>query len=494
MLGRRLSSAVARRRALRIAAGSTLAITLAVVGAAPFSAAQETEGPTPITFDRTAYFTASLQDSIPPTLIEEVPPSAVCILVPDACTEDIKGIIDGLGLGEGLPFPETDDHLVPQVTVLPGTLPVSMLGGVPRHTSYLHFAVPAVPTGEEFSRFELVLHQTQPTFAIESPAFRAAVLAAISQAQATDPQLFVTLLQNIAAGDPALAEFEPTGIEACAVSAAWQEGASQDANTQPDRDCILGATGAFDEAAGTWTFDLTFLAQAWARGDLPNEGIVLGPVGAENLAFGDPDISTNFQISLAIPGNGATAAGVKVATAPIITDDGGFLDDVDNGGFEPGAIDDGGLGTGVSDGVDLGPVETAPGTRPGHRRRHRGSNAAVAARQLEPRAGRVVRVAAASARHGSGVHVRAGGRGRSRCGASPRWRIDEAGRAEKRRQPQTLRSRGRARADPKQARRVARRVDRLRRAPGRCMRSEARCARGDQQRQLRRRLRRHARR
>jgi hypothetical protein len=356
LLGRVRLGAAMRRRALRVAAVTTLALTGVVVAVAPGTSAQEADVQ-PVNFDRTAYFTTSLQKAVPPTLIEEVPPGVVCILQPDLCTDSIKNVINGLGLGEGLPIPETPDHLLPQITVLPGTVPVSMFLGVPRHVSYLHFPVPELPEGEEFSRFQLVLHQTQPTFAIESPAFRAAVLAAISQAAAPDPTQFTTLLENIAAGDPALAEFEPTGIEACAVAGSWTAGESQDAAAQPEVDCILGATGAYDPAAATWTFDLTFLAQAWAKGDLPNEGIALGPVGAENLAFGDPDISTNFQISLAVPGAGATAAGVIVETAPSFTEDvgdefgegdegfdeGGGLDE----GFDDGAIPD------VGDGFDL---------------------------------------------------------------------------------------------------------------------------------------------
>jgi hypothetical protein len=340
-----------RRVVYRAAAGIVLTVTFAVVGGVG-SAAQESPA-TPVTFDKIAMFTAPLTpDAIPPILIEEVPPSAVCIVEPELCNDTIKGLIDGAGLGEGVPVPRSPDFLLPPV-VVPDSIAVSMIGGVPRTNSYVRFALPSVPEGEEFSRFQLTFTQTQPTFAIESPAFRAAVLAAISQAQAPDPSVFADLLANIAAGDPALAEFEPTGIEVCAVTGTWDAGATQDAATQPERNCILGATGAFDPAAGTWTFDLTFVAQAWAKGELPNEGIVLSPVGADNLAFGDPDVSTNFQIALATAGSGAPT--ITVATAPIVTDDGGFLDEDDEFLDEP--VDDSGFGSDL--GTDI-PIDAFP--------------------------------------------------------------------------------------------------------------------------------------
>ena len=72
--------------------------------------------------------------------------------------------------------------------------------------------------------------------------------------------------------------------------------------------------------AGTWVFDLTFAAQAWTEGVdgevLANQGIMLRPLGAPNFAYGDPDFSTNWVVSLA----DSTATDAEPAPAGSIHD------------------------------------------------------------------------------------------------------------------------------------------------------------------------------
>ena len=82
----------------------------------------------------------------------------------------------------------------------------------------------------------------------------------------------------------------------------------------------------------TFTFDLTFAAQAWTEGvegqPFANEGILLRPVGAPNLAYGDPDLSTNWVVSLA-DGTAADAAlrpEIRYTTVPAPATDAGTPD------------------------------------------------------------------------------------------------------------------------------------------------------------------------
>lgn len=285
-----------------------LAVCVAGIGVAGAQSVQQDAA-----VARQAYFTHPLTDAAPPILFNGFPPSTVCLVaglvgVPQVCGDLIRSILDPLGLFDGLPLPATPDSQLAQPVVLPGTTPVGMLLGQERYVSLLQFPLPDLPEGERLGSFELVLHQDGLNFAIESPAFREIVLGVISQLEDADPAIFADILADVLAGDLPLIATNVTGIEACPLLEGWNAGDAQDAAMDgtrlPDSDCIRGTTGVFDPATSTWTFDLTFAAQAWTTGDadgevLANNGIILRPVGAPNLAYGDPDLSTNFLISLA---------------------------------------------------------------------------------------------------------------------------------------------------------------------------------------------------
>lgn len=265
----------------------------------------------PAKVTREAYFTYPLSDVTPPLLTAGFPPGTACLVAglagaAELCGPEVQQVAGVLGLSDGLPIPVTPDGEVAQ-PILPGTTPVGMLGGQPRYTSLVQIGLPVLPEGQRLASLELVLHQDGLSFALESPALRAVVLAALAQVEEQDPAtLAEDLSEALTSGD--LATDTITGIEACPATETWNggdaQGAAADGTRLPDVDCILGTTGAYDEAAGTWTFDLTFAAQAWTEGapgesPLPNEGILLRPVGAPNLAYGDPDLSTNWVVSLA---------------------------------------------------------------------------------------------------------------------------------------------------------------------------------------------------
>ncbi len=299
-------------------------VALAAV-AMPMSSArgQESGAATPLEAAKEAYYTFRITGALPPVLTKQVPPSAVCLIAPaQVCGPEVDALKVTLGLDNGLPIPDVPDFALPQ-PVEPGTLPVGMIGGQTRYVSALRFELPPIPQNALVEKFDLVLDEGNLTFAIESPAFRAAVLAGLSQYPEQHPEALQAFLEGVAGGNPALAAFEPTGIEACLVRSPFTAGASQDPQQRPQADCQVGATGKRDTAAGTWTFDIAGIVQEWVDG-APNEGIYFGPLGAQNVAYGDPDPSTNFQISLktapAADGTGPRAVVATGEKPPELTD------------------------------------------------------------------------------------------------------------------------------------------------------------------------------
>jgi hypothetical protein len=245
-----------------------------------------------------------------------------------------------------------------------------MLGGQARYDSLFQLALPALPAGERFASFELVLHQDGLNFALESPALRDVVTQIVAQLEDQDPQLIADAVQRAITGEVPLATQTVTGIEACPTTQTWNggpaQGAALDGTRLPDANCLAGTTGKYDPAAGTWTFDLSFAAQAWTTGidgakPIANEGILLRPAGAPNLAYGDPDLSTNWVVSLA---DASAAQGLKpvirYSTVPDDTAGGGDAV-LPDGSFELPSFDGG------SGGLDLGgsPVGGGGGTNLG---------------------------------------------------------------------------------------------------------------------------------
>lgn len=290
-----------------------IAVVLAGVGifgfVSPGSAADQQQV---AQVERSAYFTRPASSATPPVLTDGFPPSTACLVaglagLPQLCGEQIADIGDQLGLGGGIPVPETIDSSLVQ-PVAPATLPVGMAAGQERYSSMLRFELPEIPAGQEFAKVELLLRPDGVNYAAESPAFRELVLAAISQISDQDPTQFADVFSDVASGETAAFAETITGIEACPAIETWDGGTAQNAGVEgervPDVDCLVGTTGVFDTSNSTWVFDITFAVEAWTTGGLggepiPNEGILFRPLGAENLAYGDPDLSTNWLVSLA---------------------------------------------------------------------------------------------------------------------------------------------------------------------------------------------------
>jgi len=320
-------------RRARLGAGLTAMAVAAGVGVAGLQASANTVEE-PAVVARQAYFTYPVTDVTPPVLTNGFPPGTVCLVAglvgaAQLCGEEVQQVGGGLGLSDGLPIPVSPDGEIAQ-PVAPGTTPVGMLGGQPRYASLLQLALPTLPEGQGFASFELVVRQDGLNYAAESPAVRDIVLAAMSQVSSQDPaRLAEEVGAALTSGE--LTTETVTGIEACPVVEGWNggdaQGAAADGTRLPDADCILGTTGVYDPAAGTWSFDLTFAVQAWTEGapgedgPLANEGILFRPLGAPNLAYGDADLSTNWTVSFGDGEAGeATRPVVRYTTSPLLAE------------------------------------------------------------------------------------------------------------------------------------------------------------------------------
>lgn len=87
-------------------------------------------------------------------------------------------------------------------------------------------------------------------------------------------------------------------VEACPVIGEYEAGESKEWDTRPEVDCIFGTEGQLQDD-GTWLFDLTMFAQSLEDGSVENNGLLLGPISADNFAFGDKDTTDNAQVSFA---------------------------------------------------------------------------------------------------------------------------------------------------------------------------------------------------
>lgn len=255
--------------------------------------------------EQVALFAAPVNDAIPDTIMTSFPPQVVCLVFPDACLDNTQPVRDPI-TGALLEVDRNDDAS-PVHPIPPDSLAVSFLGGNLRYESALQFEVPRFDT--EIESFVLELPQGQPSYSFDSPLFQEAVFEAVKLAGSQDHEAFRDgLIQALEEEDPV---GEPLlGIEACPLTVPIPSGAeppqaeststieapTADGGSAPAIDCLFGTNGSFDGESQTWSFDLTFMVEAWNDFTLPNHGILFRPVGAPNLAFGDPDTSTNIQV------------------------------------------------------------------------------------------------------------------------------------------------------------------------------------------------------
>jgi hypothetical protein len=286
---------------------------------APVAAQEAEEVQTPI--EASAQYVGSATAMLPRTITSDVPPLAVCIVVPEACPPELDPVRDPLR--EAVGDAASSDVSAPLQPIPPGSIAVGYLGGATRHQAAILFDQPTPPAGEEITQFDLVLAQGQPTFDMDSPAFRRIVLGLFLSIGPQDPQPAVDGLVAALQDEEPVDLSQKVGIEACLLLAPFDpaeapQGQSDEAlprdeeTGEPAIDCVLGGLGTFDPDALTWTLDLRFAARAWASGEVENHGLLLRPIGVQNLAFGDPDPLTNAQVTLDL----ASATGLVATAVP----------------------------------------------------------------------------------------------------------------------------------------------------------------------------------
>lgn len=323
------------RRRVRLVGGCTLvAMALGVSGVALAPAAAEEaalepdaasedletpdEGPDegqPLEVDASTLYVSPVTDALPPILTTSVPPAAVCVLQPDLCPDRPEWLPEPLPWRDDIPtlIRGIQDQMrdLPVQPVPEGNAAVSFLGGTTRYQTAVRFDTPTVPEGEDVLRYELTLGQSQPSYHLNSPAFRRIILGAFETIGSSDPAAFAEGLAAALTEEDLLDFSTIMSVEACPLLEPFDPGGAPmasdaaelpqhevDGDDEPAIDCTFGGNGVFDEDAGVWRIDLAFTAQAWADGEIDNHGVLLRPVGAPNLAFGDPDLSTNAQLLL----------------------------------------------------------------------------------------------------------------------------------------------------------------------------------------------------
>lgn len=366
-----------KRRLGAVLMGASLAGALVLAGPAM---AQEEPEEVEVEATRHALLAHPINDALPDTLVQQFPPQVLCLVYPPSELREAFGDNEPLcgevtneereQVRENVLEPvDTNQQTSPLQPAQPETLVMEFLAGSPRYSSAVTFDLPTIPDGEEWDEFTLTIPQTDLTYSIDSPMFQQAVFATVATAGTQDPSVFQEQMANALEEEPA--RQPQLGIEACPLLAPVPEDAAppqsasidtlrdsegQDADDEDGNqndvrqlqvECLVGANGKFDEDAGTWTFDLTSAARSWAGTgftDLEMHGIYLRPTGAPNLAFGDPDTSTNGRITLDV--SAAMTATVASSEPPDLGSFEGFDSGGDGGGgFEP-ADDQGGGSTG----------------------------------------------------------------------------------------------------------------------------------------------------
>ena len=282
------------------------------------SGGDEEEPPASTGEFKTAYFTAPTDELIANT---DAIVTAQCILFPDTCTpeaQEITGpVLEGVAGAEAGVTEGTEGAPQP---VPPGRLPVGLANGNQRYASAVDIGPPDVPAGKTVSEYLISFTISPASFAVESPAFREAALAALSSTDGS-PDAFQAYFESVATQETPLLTPNITGLEACVISEPWEAGENQPQEAQPEVDFFYCSSRAEPDENNVVTFDMTFPAQDALTDNEAfkldwSNGILIRPLAAPNLAYGDADYSTNFQIYIEPLADNPPAVSVVQADKP----------------------------------------------------------------------------------------------------------------------------------------------------------------------------------
>lgn len=338
-----------------------------------------------VTVEREGFWNADYTKYTQNAVTKQFPPEAVCLVQPQACffpeDDSPQGQVGAVGntLFQTLDtqerelltaLDEADQGLPPVDPVPPDSLPVSVAFGQANYRSAVDLELPAIPNGEEVDSFTMVLTQAQPTYSVESPLFRQAVLAALTcvsenpesplgRCTQEEFEKLANSCPDAEDGVPCLVYDKPLTVEACPIIGEWEAALSQDEDNLPEVDCLYSAVGTPVEVDGStfWVFDLTFAAQAWYAGDIKENGILLRPGAADNLAYGDPEPTYSKQVTFANVVEAAVTSSEPPPPPPPFT-----APTFDSG--SSGSFDTGGFGSDTGSGGFSAPASSAPFSSP----------------------------------------------------------------------------------------------------------------------------------
>lgn len=312
-----------------------------------------------------AYYTGESSNVLPESVTSEFPPEVLCLVIPQTCSEDAEPITGPVeeGMQGGASGLDEGSRDSPE-PVPDGELPVALNGGSLRYASALPLVPELPPAGEVIDEFVVTLHQGDLAYAVESPAFREFILAALVTYQTESPDQMGNALAQTASGEtPPLTE-NITGVEVCPITTPFELGLDQPESELPvSDDQLIYCVGQQEiPEDGVWTFDLSFAAQDFADGFIDFHGVLIRPFGAENLAYGDADYSTNWYVGFQGPsGENPPTAAQRTGPAPEEPTFGsGSSGSGGSGGFSGGSSGSSGFGSGGSSGSTGG--GSAPST------------------------------------------------------------------------------------------------------------------------------------
>ena len=318
---------------------------------------------------KTAYYTSPTSAALPATAIQEFPPGVVCLVVPEFCSEDARTIT--APIQDGVMFPaiegvDTAGQSAPAQPVPPEALPVGILSGNQRYSSALGIPLPEVPEGQQFGSLLITMQMSDMSFSLESPAFRNLALGALASYQNDDPTIFFNALQQAGSDGSELFTQNFPGLEMCVIKTPWDAGRDQPRADQPQVDPLFCSPRTEPAEDGTVTFDMTFPANdSLPSGFVPGwEGVLIRPLGAQNLAYGDADYSTNYYAYFENPAENPPAVTAEYVEGPAdypVTPP-GSNSGISSGGASSSGFGGGSSGSGSSSGSSGSRPSTSGGT------------------------------------------------------------------------------------------------------------------------------------
>lgn len=264
-------------------------------------------------------------ESAPTQALGIANPSVACVIgvpCPPELSDPLYYASNPVGVTEPV-----HGNTAPMEAVPPDSVAVGLMGGTTRYESALHFEVPNLPDGQEFQSFAVQMTQKDPTYHSSSPTLRNAIDAAFVAYRTEDAAKAIAKLEQAITSEPASAAV--LAVQACPLQAPFEPvetpmvASHKDIPTDeygaPNVACHLGGFGQFDPETGVWTFDVTRAANAWASGELANNGLFLRPFITNYVGLGDEDPTTNAQVTFAATSVTVVATSAKASGGFVIT-------------------------------------------------------------------------------------------------------------------------------------------------------------------------------